>query len=329
MKKYLKYENFWCRNLVVFLMFFGVQVLIDLLGEHSKNEKPYTISQDFLIMIVFYTSMIFNNLLIVKKFLFKQKYLSYIGFTLVFVLVFSQVFDLFSCEIIDTRNVVDDVFTSFFMTLFGTSIYFVHNWILGNILQTKKELISKEAELNFLKHQVSPHFLFNALNNLYGTSLATPENTSDKILELSNLLRYQIESTKIDMITLKQEMTFVNNYFEYISDKTNNIKTNTIIKGSNDLFMMPPLLLLPLIENSVKYTLEAENPFIEINWEIYQTWVSFTIKNTFLQTGSRIKGTKTGLINLHKRLEILENNYSFTFKIDPENTYQTTLILWK
>ncbi len=329
MKKIFSYENFWTRNLLVFSFFYVIILVQEYAGRNDRSIEHFSTIELFFLFFPLYGMILFHNLVIVKNLLFKKKYSIYLFASIAFLFALAVYFYFYSCTLNDHTSFLNDLSVAFFAILIGATPFFIHTWIVDNTIKTKKQLITREAELNFLKNQISPHFLFNALNNLYGTSLAAPEIISEKILELSELLRYQIESTKIDTIAIKNEIEFIDNYLKYIQFKSNNLTTSHSIEGEALNIEMPPLLVLPLIENAVKYSSETENPTIDIKWLLMDSYIKFEIKNSYLAYKSKIMGTKTGLDNLRKRLEILSIKYALYTQSTNQNTYHIVLEIWK
>lgn len=329
MKKWLKYENFWTRNIGTFLFFYGIILVSNYFSVEETDFNDFSNFQLFGFLVVLYVLVLTYNLLFIKRLLFKGKIKDFILASLLYMPFMALFFYLFSCQSGEKASYLNDLSIAFFALIIGSTPFFMHTWISENAIKTKKDLLNKNAELTFLKQQISPHFLFNALNNLYGISLAAPEIVSEKILQLSDLLRYQIESTKIDYVDFNEEILFINKYLDYIRYKTSNLKITNTINGSVENFLIPPLLFLPLIENSVKYSSETENPTIEIDWKINPESIIFVIKNTFQNQNSRINGTKTGLDNLYKRLEILNIKHELVSSTKFSNLYNVSLQVWK
>ena len=115
-------------------------------------------------------------------------------------------------------------------------------------------LEKNQAELSFLKAQTNPHFLFNTLNNIYSLSQYRPELVSESILRLSKILRYILYDTSEDFVTVDKELKILNDYIDleklrYTEQVT--INFNQEIEDAGE--MLPPLLLLPLVENAFKH----------------------------------------------------------------------------
>jgi two-component system, LytTR family, sensor kinase len=333
MEKTINYENIWVRNII-----FG-SLIIGLIFIQSKFTPPIPglpVETDFhllLGLLLLYMGIFIFNHFAVRLLLFTKKY----GLFLFVFLVYTCIVSVAAIYIDEALfgdsglqfSYVAQLTSSCLMLFVGVAVYLTHSWILNNILKTKKTLLDKEAELTFLKQQLSPHFLFNAINNLYGTALAAPEIITDKILELSDLLRYQVESTNKNDVTIDEERAFVESYINYTTYKSNDLVVTNETLGEVKPFKLPPLLFLPLLENAIKYSSETENPFIHILWQFDRKNLTFLIKNSYLTEGSKIKGTKIGLDNLTKRLELLNIKHTLKTDLSTKNIYKIELRLWE
>jgi LytS/YehU family sensor histidine kinase len=214
------------------------------------------------------------------------------------------------------------------MHLVGTAFYFMHLSILSHIQQTEKKLEHSFSEINYLKQQLNPHFLLNAINNLYGVALSTPNDVPDKILELSDLLKYQINTIKKDWIALQVEMDFIDKYLNYTKWKSSTINITEEVNGSFQNFLITPLIFLPLIENAVKYSAHTKAPKITMQWTFADNELVFSISNNFSENKSNLQSTKTGITNLERRLELYHPQSKLTLSQNNTN-FTAQLKLWK
>ena len=124
----------------------------------------------------------------------------------------------------------------------------------------EKEKLQKEMELNYLKEQVNPHFLFNSLNSIYSLSRQQSPETPELVMQLSELMRYQLESSKKDTVLLKEELEFIENYLlleeKRLSDRCN---VEFLIEGDLSGLRIAPMLLIPFVENAVKHGAQSTN----------------------------------------------------------------------
>ncbi|MEP5603330.1 MAG: histidine kinase [Algibacter sp.] len=193
------------------------------------------------------------------------------------------------------------------------------------ILETQLKL--KEQELNYLKMQIHPHFLFNTLNTMYGFALKKAEETPEMILKLSNLLDYLLYQVDKPFVLLSSEINHIKDYIELEKMRFNDtlnisFTTNELIKDIE----IPPMLLIPFIENSFKHgTIKAGKLDIKIGLYSENKTIKFRIENT--NTKSQISEKGIGLENIKKRLELLyKNNYDLSI-INENETFIVNLEL--
>ena len=173
------------------------------------------------------------------------------------------------------------------------------------ILQQEKTT----AELNFLKFQIQPHFFFNTLNTLYGLTLTSSKKAPELVLKLSDLMRYLLYETRADKVPLKKEIQYLTNYMELEKMRFDNYyNIQFTINGSLDGQLIPPMLLLPFVENAFKHSLceEENNAFIAIAISIHSDYLTFKVENTINKNEHSLNETGgIGLKNVKKRLDLL------------------------
>ncbi len=328
-KGWLSYENIWVRNIL-----FGsfLLIIVFLQNEFSSGQQPG--AKDSIVtliwqFIVIYGFLFSYNHFILRKLLFAKKYFLFFACTVFYLLVFAVVAGWLQNKAETQLSFTGQLLGAFTILFISSAIYLAHTGIQSSIAKNRIKILQKETELNFLKQQLSPHFLYNALNNLYGTALSAPELVAEKILELSALLRYQVEATNKNFVLIEEERAFVANYINYHIYKTNNLTVSNTTIGEVKNFKVPPLLFLPLFENAVKYASETSNAFVNIVWTFKQNSISFTIENSYLGSNSKLNGTKTGLENLKKRLELLNIKNKLDTVQKAENIYKSELVLWE
>src|SRR6187397_1969442 len=175
---------------------------------------------------------------------------------------------------------------------FGTTRH-IYNYI--KLKQaTQQLLIEKQvAELNYLKSQTNPHFLFNTLNNIYSLARDKSDLAPESILRLSKILRFMLYETSGAYIAIEQELKIISDYIALEKlryDDSLRINFNYDIEDMKQA--MPPLLLIPLVENAFKHGVsETRNqPFVDINLSVNNRQLQFSVKNStdeFQQTVPR------------------------------------------
>lgn len=200
--------------------------------------------------------------------------------------------------------------------------YFVRSWYEEK--QRAQSLLQEKtiAELELLKSQVQPHFIFNALNNIYGTALKTSPETARLISHLSNLLDYNLYESKLRFVPLMAEIAYVNHYIELQKNRYGSKldASVNIYDELSDLYIAP-LLLLPLIENSFKHGIANSIKGAWFRVDVSRAADNFSIKieNSIEEkTGlNEVKNGGIGIKNVQTRLNLIYPN-AHEFKIVKE-----------
>lgn len=195
----------------------------------------------------------------------------------------------------------------------------------NKILETQLKL--KEQELNYLKMQIHPHFLFNTLNTVYGFALKKADETPEMILKLSNLLDYLLYQADKPFVSLEEEINHIEDYIDLETMRFNETLNISFTKQYNsENLKIAPMLLLPFVENSFKHgTIKTGQLYIKLDLKCENKRLSFYIENTTSQTQNLYKGI--GLENIKKRLDLLYPN-QYSLKIENEsNTFKVRLLL--
>ena len=199
----------------------------------------------------------------------------------------------------------------------------------NELLKLQKEKL--QLELNALKSQVNPHFLFNTLNNLYSLTLKNSEKSSEVVLKLSDIMRYVLYQSDEFKVPVQKELDFIQNYVALQRIRYNeNYQIKFNISGSVNGQMVAPLLLIDFIENAFKHGLDRrfKDGFVNIEIKLEEAELYFNIINakghgddgTLLQNKSGI-----GLSNIKRRLELMyPGNYILDINDKNEN-FEVTL----
>lgn len=218
--------------------------------------------------------------------------------------------------------IINGIFSSLGMLFLSTFFFLI---MRDRELQQKKvNLINQnlEFEMKFLKSQINPHFLFNALNNIYALSIIKAPNAPEMILKLSDMLRFTLYDSDNQKVKIGKELAYISNFIDFQRLKMDT-EPNLIIDMNNcdkDL-IIEPMLLIPFIENSFKHS-HIENTqrgWIKMKIETVDAMLSFSISNSAILTNnSRDLPGGIGLENVRKRLELLYHG-RFTLKIETKN----------
>lgn len=192
-------------------------------------------------------------------------------------------------------------------------IYFMYKLLQqNNAIQQEKLLIenlAKTTELELLKTQLNPHFLFNALNSIKALVIINPEQCRDAIVKLSELLRFTLQYGKERLIPIKDEMEEVEKYLELEKLRFGKRLTSTYEIDGNTLSQtLPPAIVLTLAENAVKHGVARQmgDVFIHIKTSITNDHLEIEVRNNGIYQPSHSNGI--GLKHISKRLEEIYNN---------------------
>jgi two-component system LytT family sensor kinase len=203
-----------------------------------------------------------------------------------------------------------------------TSIFFF--WIAKLLYDNFKlrrttqqlRLEKKEAELNYLKSQTNPHFLFNTLNNIYTLASDKSDLAPESILRLSKILRFMLYETDGEFISVEQELEIIN---DYIALEKLRYDDSLLINFKYEIEDMeqplPPLLLIPLVENAFKHGISEtmNQPFVDIHLSTDQQQLIFVVKNSAEDfQGEKSVKENIGLSNLRRQLQLLYTTYDLS-----------------
>jgi two-component system, LytTR family, sensor kinase len=191
-----------------------------------------------------------------------------------------------------------------------TMFYFLRAWYEQQRLAQELLRDKAVAQLELLKNQVQPHFIFNTLNNIYSLSLKNSPRTSDLIYRLSSLLSYMLYDSRHELIPVSKEMEYIHNYIELEKIRYGErLDVSVNCFDAVDKFTIPPLLILPLVENSFKHGVSNDvgNSWIRVDLTVKDDWLTVKIENSrvadSLNGHALYKGI--GMENVKKRLEIM------------------------
>src|SRR6202012_5745546 len=208
----------------------------------------------------------------------------------------------------------------FTVFLFGIVRHIYSHIKLRNTAQQLK-IEKQAAELNYLKSQTNPHFLFNTLNNIYALSRDKSDLAPESIMRLSKILRYMLYEAGGAYIAIEQELKIIGDYISLEQlryDDSLQVNFNYDVEDMKQA--MPPLLLIPLVENAFKHGVsETRNrPFVDIHLSVAKRQLAFFVRNSTEETvvGEKVR-ENIGLSNLRRQLELQYTDYHVSLEQRP------------
>lgn len=178
---------------------------------------------------------------------------------------------------------------------------------LANSAETlEKKLLISEVELKAVKATVHPHFMYNSLSMLANLSLVDPERIHPICVQMSDFLRYSVTHGDRKTVTLADEIQHVENYLAVERERFgDHLCVNVVVADEAKSVTVFPLMLFPLVENSIKHGVSSqlEQGFISISAHCKDTNVEIEVKNSYDEHGVRKQGTRLGLTTLRKRIQ--------------------------
>lgn len=200
------------------------------------------------------------------------------------------------------------VFTGTFFLLISIPLRLIENWFKKRELEQELKTHQLEAELRFLKAQVNPHFLFNALNNIYALSFTESKKAPEMILKLSDMMSYMLYDCKNDQVALSAEVNYLKNYIDLQQLKKEG-ELNITFEAQGDFtgIQITPMLFIPFFENAFKHgNLEdTANGWLDSSLLVDGGRLKFTITNTKPALAREHEKGGVGLDNIRQRLNLL------------------------
>jgi sensor histidine kinase YesM len=215
----------------------------------------------------------------------------------------------------------------------GMLIRMVRSTVTNQLQEARSDAAQSNSELKLLQSQLSPHFLFNTLNNIYGISLSRHERVPPLLLKLSDLLRYSVYDAREQFVPLKNELEYIHNYidFEKIRVGEKLVLTTELEYHIDPKIRIVPLLLIIFIENAFKHAKNTteQKIFIDIKLKVWGKNILFSVKNSSqpinVAKGVLNEHSGFGLDNVRKRLELLYKN-EYTLNIDDEDDHYIVVL---
>jgi len=302
--------SFW---LLIWLVFAFSILRFEDLGSAMRIASVIVIP---LIIPVYIHDFLFNY------FIFKRKYILYILSASAVIVFFGYIIGQLQ-KYIEPQGSSETYAALFFMFLLFTGAQYLRK---GTVQQMRiqeeeekrikaeielKDLEAKQAsaELNLLKSQVNPHFLFNTLNSIYSLILSKSDIAADAVMKLSDLMRYLLDSSTKRKVLVKHEFEFLQNYVDLETIRSGKkVSVESSFEGDISGKIISPLLLIPFIENCFKHGISAISADNHINISVYVDNNILTLKTEnklLLERKDNIKKSGTGIENVIKRLQLL------------------------
>lgn len=287
----------------------------------------------FQILLLAYSNMYF----FVPKFLFRKKYLSYGLFVLAGMIISFFIHEGYACyfkpDLLPYEDDSINFFTFTFMIMVliiaSAAVKLFQQWIADAQLIHDLELAKTNTELEQLKNQINPHFLFNMLNNANVLTKKDPEKASQVLMKLSDLLRYQLYDSARSKVLLTSDIHFLEDFLNLEKVRRDNFDFVISKEGNLSGIQIPPLLFISFVENAVKHNNDSsKSSYVNLFFEVSNDALFFKCINSKPILKAIHPGLGgLGLANVKRRLELLfPSSHALKIEDNPE-TYCITLTI--
>ena len=300
--------RFWWLRQILFITYWFLNFVIHSMGFNSINMTDKNIWTSSIIPDL---CIIYFNLLVSAPLIAKRKWIWFI-ISMLFMTVTYAVLAFWFNPVTTVDEPVWVEFSQGCVEAFDLSAIVLFLWLFVTFTyrNNQKQALEKEtltSELAYLKSQVNPHFLFNTLNNIAVLADLYPERVTPTIIELSNVLRYQLYESEKDTVLLSDEVENLRQNLNLEAMRLNEAKVNISVGGDIIGIEVAPLLFLPFLENAIKHSADPSGVAVI---ELYFTIIN---KNTLLFTSKNSKppvkpkqiAGGLGLKNIQRRLELI------------------------
>jgi two-component system, LytTR family, sensor kinase len=303
-------------------------------GENQKSKDADDIAfrnlntaTIFLWMGLFYL----NSAILIPSLVYSKKYIWYI---LSLVLLFCVIMGLHGAlfpffvpghDFIFFHSSAHNIIPFLFTVMVSATYKVFLDKIKADNDAGEKQRENLKSELSFLRSQISPHFLFNVLNNIVAMVRMKSEDLEPTVIKLSSLLQYMLYETDEEKVLLKNEVEYLQSYIDLQQMRfSSKLNMNVHFDVKEEWQAIEPMLLIPFIENAFKHGNGMQkNPEIHISLKVENNLLDFRVKNKYVETdGSKDKTSGIGLSNVKRRIELLYEK-KHLLRIDQLNGWYT------
>jgi LytS/YehU family sensor histidine kinase len=320
--KYIKFKLIEIPFHILFLIVYLIYPFLKF-GDHHNFE--FDLTDGIKDMLLIFAS-VYTTYFLYRKFLKSYWYVIIALVVLLALVIVDCLSGTHDCNCSLKICFLNSLIEYIFVNIFFVSILAFKNYVLSQQALQKSEKERISAELKGLKAKVNPHFLFNTLNMLYANAISKDDGLPDNILQLSDNLHYMLHEGGKNKVAISKEVGFIKDYISLQVARTGK-KNKVSFKKSidNPAYLIPPLLLIPFIENAFKFSnmIKGKDLPITIGLKLLKNKLDFTIMNTYnpnyvSQQIETWKGCGVGIENTSKRLSLLYPN-AHTLNIYSEN----------
>ncbi|MDR6567290.1 MULTISPECIES: sensor histidine kinase [Chitinophaga] len=331
------YQQKWAiiaRHMLAWLIFFSLPYLL-----HPTNEKYDRDRMDekqawamyvyftYLVMVVFFY---LNAWVFIPKLVYKKKivdYILYIVGIFIFMCTMRYTFEkiFLKPHQMDIKPAILFTFFTFsFVLSASTAFQMIVDKMKLERRSSARENELLKTELSLLRSQVSPHFMFNVLNNMVSLARKKSDVLEPSLIKLSSLMRYMLYEADEDKVPLQKETEYLQSYIDLQQQRFGkNVTIQVSLETGDTCYEIEPMLLIPFVENAFKHgTGMITDAMIDIRLYTRDDKLFFSVRNRFNKDSSEIKDKTSGigLTNVKRRLNLLYGD-NYVLHIDKKDDW--------
>ncbi len=305
---------------------------------HPRPPEPEGFFYQYLLNCATWIALFYVNAYVLfPRLINKQKYSKY-ALTLILVFIILFFVNRVSFELLIPERsfrfagfVFFYLFPCLFILACSTAFTMFRDRLISERLAKEKENENLKTELAFLRSQVSPHFMFNVLNNMVALARKKSDALEPSLIKLSSLLRYMLYETDEEKVLLEKEVEYLQSYIDLqVQRFGKKVKVNVHMDEFDRSYFIEPMLLIPFVENAFKHgTGLIENAEINIEMKVKNNMLQFSVSNLYnnLEQEVKDKTSGIGLQNVKRRLNLLYRNAHTLLICDKDNRFAVSLQL--
>jgi two-component system, LytTR family, sensor kinase len=296
-------------------------------ADNDENEFLYlNTALNFFWVALFY----FNAGLLIPRLIYKRKIALYVlallGLLVLVILLDDLLFQLLSIpRTFSVYHSVEHNFIPFVFTVAVSAAYkAITDKTKSDIQAQEKRSENLKTELSFLRSQISPHFLFNVMNNIAALVRLKSDELEPTIHKLSSLMQYMLYETDEEKVVVKSEVEYLQAYIDLQRQRHGDeLILQALFTVKEEWQTIEPMLLIPFVENAFKHGGSLQQPSIHVSMAVIDSELHFIVKNKFEERGDlKDKTSGIGLANVKRRLELLYPG-KHVLKIDKQSDWFT------
>ncbi|MBZ5858668.1 sensor histidine kinase [Flavihumibacter profundi] len=330
-------------QVVAWMLLFSLPFMLRPSSSPQQAGKPESSSSGmyyfYIINNLFWIAFFYlNAVVLVPRILYRKKYAGFVMMQVFLFVVYLGIGWMNNLLLRDQNhfNFRSHFLFTFFIFLFmlatSTAIRMGIDRIRAEKLADEKINENLKTELSLLRSQVSPHFMFNVLNNMVALARKKSDLLEPSLIKLSSLMRYMLYDVDGEKVSLEKEIEYLESYIDLQKQRiSKNVIITTDFKEADRSLEIEPMLLIPFVENAFKHgTGIIDQAAIDIELTTKNSLLQFRVKNRYLDEDQELKDKTSGigLVNVRRRLNLLYGK-NHTLQVDREDGWFTVLLTIK